>query len=117
MMCNRSIYDHSTPLSIDLSLLKFCDIFKLFCVCYIYKIFNNNNNTFDYLKEYILNCQCEHGYNTRFSLLRLPALALERSKQSMAYQGTMIWNILPDNITHAQNKIILKKKCKEHFLS
>ena len=52
-----------------------------------------------------------------FRFLRLPALALERSKQSMAYQGTMIWNILSDNITHAQNKVMLKKRCKEHFLS
>ena len=44
-----------------------------------------------------------------FRFLRLPALALERSKQSMAYQGTMIWNILPDYITQAQNKVLMKR--------
>ena len=113
-ICGKSIFDRSNESFIQLNVLKLQDVFKVFCLNHMFKIFHTTNDCYDYLLYYMMSYQPTHNYNTRDRPLRLPAVSLERFKQSFIYQGTKLWNDLPNDVKQCRSLFTLKKR-KENF--
>ena len=56
-------------------------------------IYLKNDN---FVQSSILDQQVEHNYHTRTTDLHLPAVKLNKFKQSIIYESTFYWNELKD---------------------
>ena len=111
LISGYNILDSSKFLFKTKKILKINDIYKIHCLTYMFKIFNSNKNT-NFLNE-IMNLQTKPLYNTRGnSCLRLPKINILRYKQSLIYQGIMMWNTVPSHIKETKSIFVFKKFCK-----
>ena len=76
-------------------------------------MFRENNGSFDYLVNYMMNYQPTHNYNTRDKSLRLPEVSLERFRQSFMYQGSKLWNDLPNDVKQFRSLFSFKRQVKK----
>ena len=106
--------DPSGPIFKELKILKLEDLFDLYCAVFMYKIMNENYNSYFY--DRIQSFQLELPYNTRNNQLRMPFFTLTRCKQNFTYQGISVWNKIPDDIKTNKTSRSFKKHLKNHIL-
>ena len=112
IICGKSIYDSSTESFLKLSALKLNDVSKFFCLNHMFKVFRDSNGTYDYLLQFMSSYQPTHEYNTRDRPLRLPTVSKERYRQSFIYQGTKLWNDIPNSMKELNSLYTFKRHCK-----
>ena len=83
----------SDPLFKELSILKFKQLYDLYCSMYMYKVLMQNKASF--IKNEITGNQINHSHELRHNTkLRLPKVNLISYKQSFVYNGLVLWNKL-----------------------
>ena len=109
--------DSSDGLFEEGKFLKINDIYKLFSMIFIHKVFINKNGQYNDFSAHIYNIQVSHSYNTRTTDVRLPSIRIDREKQSVIYQGLKLWNIASDLLKSLNCTKTLKRVYKAYLLS
>ena len=108
VIANENYFAHTNPIFIDLKILKFKDIYKHKVGIYMYK-------NIDSFSRHLPS----HDYETRSgnSLNAVNQRLTLTQRQSLQFQGPIIWNSIPDNIRNAPSLNIFKKQYKQFLLS
>ena len=95
-------------------ILKLEDQFKLQISKYIYQLLNTNldPNMADKLKY---NIQVHHHDTRGRDMINLIQISRTKSKNNVFYNGTKIWNSLPENLKDANSLYKFKKLIKTHY--
>ena len=107
IICFADRQSNADYLFADLKLLKFEDIYKLNLGIYMYK---NTQFRSSFINDNI--------YNTRYSSLtpNFQRLSLTQ-RQSVAYQGPVVWNEIPIDVRNRRSLKAFKKHYKRFFIS
>ena len=107
VICRMDHRASSDPLFLNLKILKFKDLYKLQLGIYVYKN-----------PQIIISSQTSHNYYTRNSSSLNPVfqrLTLTK-RQSVTYQGPMIWNTISPDIKSKPSLRIFKNHYKKNLL-
>ena len=99
--------DNSTPLFYRLGILKLEDLYKFYAILDTRDKFLNKG-------EYAT----EHSRVTRNCQLAFPKFhRLEKTQQSVTFQGPTLWNTLPEELKNIRSLPLFKVKLKKYFIS
>ena len=98
ILCNKSRSEHTNPLFHNLNILKFRNIHRFVVAQFMFKLYHGKLPSM-FENMFCLN-QSVHHYSTRqATLLHIPTVMTNRSKQTTRYEGCIIWNeVLKSNI-------------------
>ena len=107
---------HSNPLFINLSLLKFDDIYLLRTAEFMFNHFNNALPPS--CSKYLPVANPVRTHDTRQLLIYRPAFARSNVRlNSISVRGPKIWNLLPLSITSSLPLSVFKRTLTAHLLS
>ena len=73
-------------------------------------------NAYPDMRNNISALQTNHDYPTRLNDFRTSFCRIEKTKQSLYYQGVKHWNLLPQSVKDKKNLYSFKSECKRHYL-
>ena len=104
-IANANYTDHTTPLFYRYKILKLDDIYKFQAIL--------DTRTRIMNGEYKSN----HSRNTRYGHLAFPKFhRLERTQQSITFQGPSLWNSIPDYLKEIDSLKLFKSKLKTYLI-
>ena len=109
---------NTSPLFKNMKLLKLCDIYKLSCAIYIYKI--TNFLCPKIILNHITSNRHDHLHNTRqpSNYIQRSGSVLLSSSKAFSYSGVDIWNkSVPEDIKNKTSLFTFKKHLKEYLMS
>ena len=107
--------EHSRPLFVKLSILSVYDTYKYQLLIHVYKEVKNISPVGS---QYYTENSAIHKYYTRQnSNLHLPQYRTSLKRNTISFQGPLLWNALPDKIKSCQSLNIFKRKLKLFLLS
>ena len=115
VISGASFYDHTNELFKNLNILKIYDLFTLFMGLYCFKIFNGLKRQDIMIK--IACMQTNHKHNLRNNNLTLPAVNINKFKQSVLYQVIYTWNNLSNGIKNVLSLSKFKRNLKKELIS
>ena len=98
------------PLSrmyVDLNILKFNDLYKLYLLKFLHKILYGNN---DYYAKYFSHLLPTHSYNTRNTRINLPSVRLVVERNFTIFQLCKLINEIPSEWLEPQSLFTLSRK-------
>ncbi len=111
--------DYYTPTKLlhkELNILLINDIYKLYILKFVYK--HQNNNLPNIFNHYFILNNNIHNHRTRQSnAIHIKQTSNKKGKDTIKYQGAVLWNSIPDAIRKAQTIKTFSKKIKKHLLS
>ena len=115
---NNSTYDANTsPIFMELKLLKFHDIHSFHLGFFFMFSLKNSTLPSKFNNLFLINSQI-HNYNTRNAhSFRLPLCRTNTRQLSIYFQGPKFYNSLNSIITGSSPSASLKRKLKEFLLS
>ena len=109
---------HTSPLFLDLQILKLEDIYRLYISFFAYKCVNNIAPI--YFRDYFTQVSEFHQYNTRIASHGDLFLAIKNTVQygllSICFNGVKSWNTILSDIQNSPSVSIFKKKPKNLLL-
>ena len=107
--------EHSRPLFVKLSILSVYDTYKYQLLIHVYKEIKNISPAGS---RYYTENSAIHKYNTRQnSNLHLPQCRTSLKRNTISFQGPILWNALSDKIKSCQSLNTFKRKLKLFLLS
>ena len=106
IICNSQRLDHTSPLFLQLGLLKFKDIYKFFMCVHMFKSLSEGQ------------FQISHQLDTRnANLAKVEFHRLTLCQQAVSFRGPHIWNSLPLYLRKISSFSLFKKKLKSYFVA
>ena len=107
--------EHSRPLFVKLSFLSVYDTYKYQLLIHVYKEVKNISPVGS--QYYVENSAIHKHYTSQNSNLHLPQCRTSFKRNTISFQGPILWNALPGKIKSCQSLNIFKSKLKLHLLS
>ena len=100
---------------VKLSILSVYDTYRYQLLIHVYKEIKNISPAGS--QYYTENSTIHKHYTRQNSNLHLPLCITSLKRNTMSFQGPILWNALPDNIKSCQSLNIFKRKLKLFLLS
>ena len=109
---------HTSPLFLDLQILKLEDIYSLYISFFAYECVNNIAPI--HFRDYFTQISELHQYNTRSAsrgdLFLVRKNTVQYGLRSICFNGVKSWNTIPSDIRNSPSVSIFKKKLEKFLL-
>ena len=113
---NATYNAHTEPLFKQLKLLKLSDMYHFEIAKFMFDL--SQNSVPISLNRYFIKPEAIHNHNVRhINCFRQPKLKLCTSRMSLVWNGSSVWNNLPEDIKSASSNHSFKGKFKNYILS
>ena len=117
IITHSNFLSHSKPLFRQLEILPIHDMLSLNMAAFMFSLYNNAPLPMSFKEHFILNCNI-HLYNTRCAQnFHLPLHRTSLSKNTLFFNGPMLWNKIPQIIKESKSLQQFKRLYKSYLNS